>query len=443
MLYSHMLDTLPIFEVTIDDDDELGVDAVALVNSPAIMVDWVAQRAVRLVQGDRQTLTGPLSIPGQKIYRQDAETGPHYIVYSADTIRKMSERFFAQGNHVRLNVEHEPDRTVEGLVMESWIKQSEIDKSTALGFDLPIGTWFITVKVQDRQFWQQQVKTGKVKGFSLEGYFNHKLLTLSSESHVHMKPAIQSKAGLAHYQSVLRRLKSIAKQNASDRSLQQHIQKLESGNGYDYFCKTLPALHGIMQKYDKKKQSVLEALKRKLGLMDTEEAVEDAVETVVDDLIAALVPAVEDAAEEVAEAESVEQADLALADGRVLVVDESGMAMIDGAVAPAGEHALANGGSVVVDESGMVVQIIDPVEQMQQSLRKHLAQQDARIKALEEAMRRIPAALTKSIKQAPAPAPVPQIRLGNTERIASVESQAEKMRKARELVRQSKKGGRQ
>jgi hypothetical protein len=56
-------------------------------------------------------------------------------------------------------------------VVESWIIEDEKqDKSAKYGFNLPKGTWMISMKVNNDEIWQK-VKDGEVKGFSIEGHF--------------------------------------------------------------------------------------------------------------------------------------------------------------------------------------------------------------------------------------------------------------------------------
>ena len=41
--------------------------------------------------------------------------------------------------------------------------------------NVPVGTWMGAVKVNNKDVWNDYVKTGKVKGFSIEGYFADKM----------------------------------------------------------------------------------------------------------------------------------------------------------------------------------------------------------------------------------------------------------------------------
>lgn len=171
--------TLPLVELVIDENDSLtGVHAASLVSDPAIQVDWVAlskdQMKLMLSQDKTQyTLTGPMLIPNQKIYRIDAFGNGYEIFASVETIRLIAEKF-AKGNYNNsTTLEHEVPLT-GNTIMESWlIADTQNDKSSTLGYKLPVGTWMITVKINDVQFWDDFVATGIVKGFSLEGFFNH------------------------------------------------------------------------------------------------------------------------------------------------------------------------------------------------------------------------------------------------------------------------------
>ena len=167
-----MKKTLPIYNVVIDENIlEQGVSMISLVDEPAIMVDWVKlAEDVQLhfaANKDKQLLYGPFLIPDMLIYRADAKLGEYYIRFSKEQIAKIAEKFNSDLNNNNLNFQHS-DRVVEGSVVENWIIDDGADKSQNFKFDLPQGTWFGGVKVKDEKFWNQEVKTDKVKGFSVE-----------------------------------------------------------------------------------------------------------------------------------------------------------------------------------------------------------------------------------------------------------------------------------
>lgn len=164
-----------IVELILDEDQELnGIEAISVVESPAIEEDFVAlkNQEVKLAEVDKEKriLLGALLIPNKPIYRRNGEE-EYYIYFSRDTVRKASELYLMRGNQNNSTLEHQYE--INGLsLVESWIvEDKQKDKSAYYGMDLPIGTWMGAVKVNNDEIWNEYVKTGKVKGFSIEGYF--------------------------------------------------------------------------------------------------------------------------------------------------------------------------------------------------------------------------------------------------------------------------------
>lgn len=166
---------MDIIELFIDETDEVsGIEAVSIVESPAIEEDFIALKSTEFkfaeVNKEKRILMGAALIPNKPIYRRN-EDNEYYIYFSRETVRKASELFFIRGNHNKSTLEHE--LPLEGLVaVESWIvEDKEKDKTTLYGMDVPLGTWMLSMKVLNDDVWNNYVKTGKVKGFSIEGYF--------------------------------------------------------------------------------------------------------------------------------------------------------------------------------------------------------------------------------------------------------------------------------
>ena len=165
-----------VYELFIEEDSEFsGVEAISIVEEPAIEEDFVALKAHKIemaeVDTDKRILMGPALIPDKKIYRRNDEE-EYYIFFSKDTVRKASELFLARGNQNNSTLEHQYD--LHGLsVVESWIVDDpQSDKTKLYNLNVPAGTWMVSVKVNNEEVWQEFVKTGKVKGFSIEGYFS-------------------------------------------------------------------------------------------------------------------------------------------------------------------------------------------------------------------------------------------------------------------------------
>lgn len=170
---------MKIVELILDEDqDTIGIDAISIVESPAIESDFVAlnQQEIKLaeVDKDKKILLGALLIPNKPIYR-NGEEGEYYIFFSKDTIVKASQMYLQNGYQNKSTLEH--SKALEGLTLvESWIVEDEVnDKSRKYGLNVPVGTWMGAVKVNNDEVWNEYVKTNKVKGFSIEGYFADKM----------------------------------------------------------------------------------------------------------------------------------------------------------------------------------------------------------------------------------------------------------------------------
>ena len=168
-----------IIELVLDEMQELmGIQAISIVENPAIEEDFVALKTQKIefaTQSDeKRILMGAALIPNKPIYRRNGED-EFYVYFSKDTIRKASELFFQNGNQNKSTLEHQAE--LQGLsVVESWIIESEEkDKSRLYGLEMPVGTWMVSMKVNNEDIWNNYVKTGKVKGFSIEGYFVDKV----------------------------------------------------------------------------------------------------------------------------------------------------------------------------------------------------------------------------------------------------------------------------
>ena len=170
---------MKIIELILDEEqDDIGIEAISIVESPAIESDFVAlnQQEIKLAEIDteKKILLGALLIPNKPIYRNGDE-GEYYIYFSKDTIVKASQLFLQNGNQSESTLEH--SKVLQGLTLvESWIVEDEVqDKSRKYGLNVPVGTWMGAVKVNNSKIWDDYVKTKKVKGFSIEGYFADKM----------------------------------------------------------------------------------------------------------------------------------------------------------------------------------------------------------------------------------------------------------------------------
>ncbi len=166
-----------VIELTVNEDDNTGVDIISFVESPAIEVDFMyfndkKTERFKTVDEDKRIVVGAAMLPNEKIIRYDADGKPYFVYFSEETVRKCAELYFKRSKQTTTNIDHE-DEILKGVtVVESWIVENPaMDKSKHLGYeDIPSGSWFVSYKVDNNTLWDK-VKAGEVLGFSVEGLF--------------------------------------------------------------------------------------------------------------------------------------------------------------------------------------------------------------------------------------------------------------------------------
>ena len=165
-----------IVELILDDEEITGIEAISVVNAPAIEEELILlkNQEIKLaeVSTEKRILLGALLIPNKPIYRRKGND-EYYIYFSKDTVLKASQLYLQNGNQNKATLEHQ--HSINGLTLVERIVEDEThDKSRKYGLNVPVGTWMGAVKVNNEEIWEQFVKTGKVKGF-IEGYFADKM----------------------------------------------------------------------------------------------------------------------------------------------------------------------------------------------------------------------------------------------------------------------------
>lgn len=178
---------LPVYEIVVDENDNTGISLISLVDEPAIVMKGMlfseekAMMSFKEVDEEKQEIVGPALIPNMKIYREDEKYGQYYVVFTKETIEKMVEKFNKFGSNRRINIDHS-NQMVDGFIMEDWIVEDEVyDKSRKYGFEVPVGTYMIKVKIEDKDFWQSEVKENGKFGFSIEGLLGQQLVSLMKQ----------------------------------------------------------------------------------------------------------------------------------------------------------------------------------------------------------------------------------------------------------------------
>jgi len=173
---------MKLYELKIEDENVDEVFAISLVESPAMESDFVyfdkEEIQFAAIDKEQQMLIGAVLIPEKKILRIDGEGQPYHVFFSKETVKKLAQNYLMKKYTDKATLEH--DSKIKNVyLVESWIKEGKLDKSNNYGLNLPIGSWVGLFKITDDKLWKDYVKTGKVKGFSIEGLFEHKLVEAS------------------------------------------------------------------------------------------------------------------------------------------------------------------------------------------------------------------------------------------------------------------------
>jgi hypothetical protein len=143
--------------------------------APYAMLKHGAYNQTFSLDEEKRIVTGPVMIPNRMILRRDEDGTPFYVYFTMKTVKKMLEKFLKKSNHNYTDVDHDGNVKTDNTLLETWISEHPTkDKSYALGFNLPVGTWFASYKINNDEDWFA-IKEGKLKGFSLAGNFLERL----------------------------------------------------------------------------------------------------------------------------------------------------------------------------------------------------------------------------------------------------------------------------
>ena len=163
---------MKVYEAVFKEGETEGVYALSVVENPAMEDFWITlseqSTTVELAQVDdeKRLLLGAALIPNKKIYR-NIDGNEFYITFSEETIEKLSHEFLKKQHNNNSSLEHEV--SLNGMsVVQSWIVDDpDKDKSNVYGKRYEKGTWVAMMKVDNDEVWEQ-VKSGEVKGFSID-----------------------------------------------------------------------------------------------------------------------------------------------------------------------------------------------------------------------------------------------------------------------------------
>ena len=168
---------IKIIELFVDEEQDAILQSISVVDKPAIEREFMyfSEEGRKLMyfqeDGDQRIVVSPAMIPDKMIPRKDKDGSMYYVYFSKETIAKAAEYLMKYNKQSHSNINHQRIYSDDMYVMESWIKESDNDKSTDFGFgDLPVGTWFVKFRIMNDEAWTK-IKSGELRGLSVEGDF--------------------------------------------------------------------------------------------------------------------------------------------------------------------------------------------------------------------------------------------------------------------------------
>ena len=179
--------TLLEYLLSEEDADFLGISAASLVMKPANKSQAVFMSEsddVFMAPTEDMIVKGLFVRANQKVKQKFG--GGKESFFSADTIKKMRNRFHKSGADKKITINHERDGGEavyqdDCYVAESYLVKNEHDVKSLEKQGIQgagIGDWVLGVKVS-QDVWDNDVKTGEIEGLSLEGMFNSRTVAMS------------------------------------------------------------------------------------------------------------------------------------------------------------------------------------------------------------------------------------------------------------------------
>ena len=166
---------IPVYNAVVSDEDT-GMFKISLVDDPAVMSNFQAfderrRTLLYAVQDEEKRLVrGCIMRADFPIYRRDNEMGEYYVIYKAEEIRKMAEKYLLEGRQNDVNLMHRDDSDVDGVQMVQYFIKG--DGVSVDGFDeCADGSLFGEFHITNDDVWAE-ILAGTYKGFSLEGVFD-------------------------------------------------------------------------------------------------------------------------------------------------------------------------------------------------------------------------------------------------------------------------------
>ncbi|CAB4137326.1 Phage-like element PBSX protein, XkdF [uncultured Caudovirales phage] len=141
---------------------------------------------------EKRILIGAAMVPNRMIHRYDQLGNLYYVFFSKKSIKKMADKFLRQKRTDETNIEHDGRKlgADKVYITESWVSEDPVyDKSKKYGFELPEGTWYVAMKVEDDKIWKM-IKEKSLTGFSVEGLFAEKSIFSKEDKQINQIKSI-------------------------------------------------------------------------------------------------------------------------------------------------------------------------------------------------------------------------------------------------------------
>jgi len=280
---------MKVYDVTFDEDENVGLFGISLVNDPAMDSYFITlakqgkdidNSIIKLAEVDAKemTLLGVALIPDKPIRRVDPTTGEvFYINFTADTIKRAAHSFLENGYQNNSALEH--DVALKGMsVVEQWIVKDPLnDTANAYGLpkeDIVKGAMVVKMKCRDKTIYQKAVN-GEINGFSIDGLFNLKRINLKSEQ---MEIKDLKDSIVAGFEAVLSKFQPEVKE-------EEVIDEVSLALSAIATAEDVETLEAVAGEFDAENDSIKEAIDaKKLELTPAEDDNEDEVKAMVTEL---------------------------------------------------------------------------------------------------------------------------------------------------------------